>query len=132
MSAAEQMTINAQQAAIAADNAVLRGEGDGTYSEAEDAIRLLIAASAWRLIESWQGQPTGQAHPVIVCVSDGGLHDPVVGEAWFDPDAYGGTWWWANMSQGDYHASPIDELQHGTVTHWIPMFMAPIGTERKT
>lgn len=44
MSAAEQMTISAQQAAIAAGNAVLRGEGDGTYSEAEDAIRLLIAA----------------------------------------------------------------------------------------
>ncbi|WP_298810486.1 hypothetical protein [uncultured Sphingomonas sp.] len=44
MSAAEQMKISAQQAAIAAGNAVLRGEGDGTYSEAEDAIRLLIAA----------------------------------------------------------------------------------------
>lgn len=44
MSAAEQMTISAQQAAIAAGNAVLRGEGDGTYSEAQDAIRLLIAA----------------------------------------------------------------------------------------
>lgn len=44
MSAAEQMKISAQQAAIAAGNAVLRGEGDGTFSEAEDAIRLLIAA----------------------------------------------------------------------------------------
>lgn len=85
-------------------------------------------SAEWRPIGSWEGQSTGQGHPVLLCVSDGGAHPPVVGEAWFDPDAYRGTWWWANLSQGDYHASPIIEMQHGVPTHWMPLPGPPAST----
>jgi hypothetical protein len=83
-----------------------------------------VEAGEWRPIETFEGQPTGQANSVLVAVT-GGDRPSVVGEAYFDPRAYGGTWWWAGTDSADYHASPIDEIMHGTVTHWRPLPDAP-------
>lgn len=41
----------------------------------------------------------------------------LVGEAYFNPKAQGGTWWWSGTMDGEYADSPI----HSTVTHWMPL-----------
>lgn len=105
-----------------AHNVALEREAAAIY-----ALDLALAGSedGWYPIATWEGLPTGQANPVLLCVSDGGTHEPIVGEAWYDPEAYGGSWWWANLDSGDYHASPIIEMQHGVPTFWKPMPTPP-------
>ncbi|PTQ65945.1 hypothetical protein C8J45_101809 [Sphingomonas sp. PP-CE-3G-477] len=78
----------------------------------------------WHPIEQFDGWPTGESNPVFVAVTAEG-HKPVVGEAYFDPEAYDGTWWWAGSRKDDYHESPIEEMQHGKVTHFCAMPTAP-------
>lgn len=69
--------------------------------------------SQWQLIES---APKGQSVLVAVRYWDG---RQFVGEARFHADVQGGSWWWANENDGDYHASSINTL--GEVTHWMPL-----------
>ena len=47
---------------------------------------------------------------VLVPMGEGGF---IQGRAYFDPAAYGGTWWWEGTSFAEYHDSPIDEINHG-------------------
>lgn len=53
---------------------------------------------------------------------------PIVGEAYFDPDAYGGTWWWGNTSAQDWGSSCIEDGNDGRPFAWQP-FPAPPGEE---
>lgn len=78
----------------------------------------------WLPVERFDGQPTGESNPVIVAVTCGD-REPVVGEAYYDPEYYGGTWWWAGTRGGEYHDSPIEEMQHGKVTHFRAMPAPP-------
>jgi hypothetical protein len=64
------------------------------------------------------------ATPVILAVT-GGPRGPVLGEARWHDDDYGGDWWWAGTSPGDYGCSSISEIQFGKPTHWMPMPPAP-------
>lgn len=89
--------------------------------------RLAMQASTdnrWLPISQFDGWPTGASNPVFVAVTAEG-HEPVVGEAYWDPEAYGGTWWWAGTYESAYHDSPIAEMQHGAVTHFQPMPAPP-------
>jgi hypothetical protein len=113
-------------------HAVEYGE-DGTWSgtarhigdyKAADAILALHAPTQalWQPIETFDGQPTGQGNPYLICAGD------IVGEAWYhdDPeDACGNGWWWAGTSPGEYHDSPVREI-NDPITHWQPLPDAPI------
>jgi hypothetical protein len=94
------------------------------------ASTTLPAASAraddgWRPIATWEGQPNGEAHPVILCVDEGPERAPSVGEAYYDPDAYDGTWWWAGTRFGNWGDSPLCDTQLGQPTHWRPLPTPP-------
>lgn len=87
------------------------------------ALSANISAERARMeaVEGWQDIATcdrkGQSESVIIAVTSD-THLPVVGEAYFNPEAYDGTWWWAGTAHGEYADSPVEEIQHGTVTHW--------------
>lgn len=80
----------------------------------------------WRPIETFE--LSGQAHPVIVAVPDrdGGW---LVGEAWLraeDGDTlWENGWWWAGTSPGEYHDSPIIEMNYGPPKWWKPLPLPP-------
>lgn len=74
--------------------------------------------NGWQPIEQFAG--SGPSDSVIVAVICDG-REPVVGEAYFDPEAYEGTWWWAGTSRGEYHDSPIEECNFGRVAFFQPM-----------
>lgn len=74
----------------------------------------------WKPIAEFDMANVGPTRSVIVAVTCEG-RDPVVGEAYFDEGAYGGTWWWAGLSQDGYYDSHIEDMQHGKVTHFHPM-----------
>lgn len=80
----------------------------------------------WRT--DMENAPQGQANSVIIAVTGGG-RDPVVGEAYFDPVAYGGTWWWAGTSKDEYFDNPVEEIMHGRPTHWRPLQAPPASAE---
>lgn len=54
---------------------------------------------------------------VLVPLKDGGF---IEGAAYFDPDAYDGTWWWDGTSNADYFTDPISECNHGDPLYWLP------------
>jgi len=55
---------------------------------------------------------------VAAHASDGA--PPIVGEAFYNPASNGGEWWWANTSDGEYHACSIDET-YGPPFAWQPL-----------
>ncbi|PWC54631.1 hypothetical protein [Azospirillum sp. TSO22-1] len=63
--------------------------------------------------------------PVIVAVPSKTRGAPIVGEAYYDPDAYGGTWWWGTTSEKDWGASCIEDGNDGPPFAWQPMPAAP-------
>lgn len=54
---------------------------------------------------------------VLVPLKEGGF---IEGAAYFDPDAYDGTWWWDGTSNSDYFTDPISECNHGDPLYWLP------------
>ena len=80
----------------------------------------------WRDIETFE--LSGQAHPVIVAVPDrdGGW---LVGEAWLCAEEgdtlWENGWWWAGTSPGEYHDSPIIEMNYGPPKWWKPLPLPP-------
>ncbi len=95
-----------------------------------NALPEIIAAlreregEGWRPIKTFSGE--GQKDSVIVAVICDD-REPVIGEAYWNPEAYGGTWWWAGTSYGDYHADPIEDCNFGRVAFWqpLPTFSTP-------
>ena len=112
-------------------SAVAAGQGGGGHRNAAGfRIDLPIPVTSERLVEGWRtidtfDGPSGPGNTVLVAVTGGG-RPAVVGEAYFNPTAYDGTWWWAGTDFADYHSSPIDEIMHGVVTHWMPLPAAPL------
>ncbi len=92
-------------------------------TEAAACIRELVE---WRPIETFE--LSGQAHPVIVAVPDrdGGW---LVGEAWLRAEEgdtlWENGWWWAGTSPGEYHDSPIIEMNYGPPKWWKPLPLPP-------
>ncbi len=79
--------------------------------------------SKWQPIDTAPKDGTS----VILAVT-GGPNGPAIGEArWHE--AYGGDWWWAGNSPGDYWGGPISEIQLGMPTHWWPLPAAPSDSE---
>jgi hypothetical protein len=87
---------------------------------AYDAGHAAGRAGAWLPIAGFKR--SGPNESVIVCVTDS-AHEPVVGEAWLCADD--NLWWWAGTSPDAYHDGPITEINHGDVTHWMPLPAPP-------
>ncbi|GAA0768610.1 hypothetical protein [Brevundimonas olei] len=92
-------------------------------TEAAACIREMVE---WRPIETFE--LSGQEHPVIVAAPDrdGGW---IVGEAWFRAEEgdslWENGWWWAGTSPGEYHDSPIIEMNYGPPKWWKPLPLPP-------
>lgn len=90
------------------------------------------AAAALRDLTEWRGIATftgnGQAHPAMIAVptAEG---EWIIGEAWLraeeDDGLWENGWWWAGTSPGEYHDSPIIEMNHGPPKFWLPLPSAP-------
>ncbi len=52
----------------------------------------------------------------LVPLKQGGF---VQGRAYFEPDAFEGTWWWCDGPAYDYHADSIDECNHGNPAYFL-------------
>ncbi|WP_448208140.1 DUF551 domain-containing protein [Azospirillum sp. sgz302134] len=70
----------------------------------------------WQKIDT---APRDKTSVIVAVPSRDGGH--IVGEAYFDPKAYDGSWWWAGTSLDAYHHDPIEECNFGPPTHWQPM-----------
>lgn len=103
------------------------------HSEIRQANTLLAEAAAalrdlteWRDISTFTG--SGQARPAMIAVptADG---EWIIGEAWLraeeDDGLWENGWWWAGTSPGEYHDSPIVEMNHGPPKYWLPLPSAP-------
>lgn len=99
------------------------GQRYGEQKESSPAETTKAVGSSWTPVDQFQG-PTGLGNTVLVAVTGGGKPS-VVGEAYFDPEAYDGTWWWAGTALADYHSSPVDEIMHGKVSHFMALPAAP-------
>jgi hypothetical protein len=95
--------------------------------ETDTPIPLIQAFARHRLAALAEGRawcfdmdcaPAGIANLVIVAVP-GRDGTAIVGEAYLGGDDR--EWWWANTNAGDYTASPIPEIQHGSPFAWMPM-----------
>lgn len=99
------------------------GPSSSDLTEAAACIREMVE---WRPIETFE--LSGQAHPVIVAVPDrdGGW---LVGEAWLRAEEgdtlWENGWWWAGTSPGQYHDSPIIEMNYGPPKWWKPLPLPP-------
>lgn len=108
-----------------------RLEGDATNWLTADRQRKEAAAALrdlteWRDIATFTG--SGQAHPAMIAVptAEGKW---IIGEAWLraeeDDGLWENGWWWAGTSPGEYHDSPIVEMNHGPPKYWLPLPSAP-------
>ena len=105
-------------AALAVAGQVRRSEITAVDARAMLRALLLPGAANWLPIGRFAG--SGPANSVIVAVLCDG-RAPVIGEAYFDPEAYGGTWWWAGTAHDDYYDSPIEEWNFGRVAFFQPL-----------
>lgn len=100
--------------------------GDVSLKTTRAAAACIRELVEWRPIETFE--LSGQAHPVIVAVPDreGGW---LVGEAWLraeeDDSLWENGWWWAGTSPGEYHDSPIIEMNYGPPKWWKPLPLPP-------
>lgn len=84
-------------------------------------------AEAWRDIASAPRDRTD----IIVAVPSDARGAPIIGTAYFDPDAPdGGSWWWCGTSRQDYFDSSIEDGNDGPPTHWQPLPAPPQGAEK--
>jgi hypothetical protein len=75
----------------------------------------------WQSIESAPKDGTN----IIVAIT-GGPHGSTVCEAYFHrDDEYGDDWWLAATSPAGYGDSPISDIMHGTISHWMPLPTPP-------
>lgn len=102
------------------------GRADDAGRIAREAAACIREMVEWRPIETFE--LSGQAHPVIVAVPDrdGGW---LVGEAWLraeeDDGIWENGWWWSGTSPGEYHDSPIIEMNYGPPKWWRPLPLPP-------
>lgn len=89
-----------------------------TLSEAVAAAR----AEGWQPIET---APRDRTRVLVAVPSQHAGQPMIVGEAYFDPDHEGGTWWWSGTGSKDYFTSSIHEVNAGPPTHWIPLPAPP-------
>lgn len=79
----------------------------------------------WQLISTC---PKIVGEHILVAVT-GGPHGDTVCSAYWHPGDDSGIWeadWWLSAtSPADYYASPIHNIVHGRVTHWMPMPAPP-------
>ena len=99
-----------------ADERMLRWERSIKFFPVSLALHLDYQESAsppraWQPIET---APKDTA--VLVAVERYDDKQRFVGEARFHSEARGGSWWWANENDGDYHASQIEN--YGRVLGW--------------
>lgn len=57
---------------------------------------------------------------IIVAVPSQARGELIVSGAYFNPEAYGGTWWWNGSSEEDGYSSPIEEMNDGPPICWQP------------
>jgi hypothetical protein len=75
--------------------------------------------SNWKKIET---APKDKTSVLVAVARDSG--EWIVGEAYFDPEAYDGSWWWANEADGDYYDDPISE-RGNPPSFWMPLPAPP-------
>lgn len=79
-----------------------------------------VPSSAWQPIATYDHGDGADIGENVLVALDGGL----VGEAYFNPKASCGTWWWSGTREG------LDTPIYSLVTHWQPLPAPPRG-ERK-
>lgn len=85
-----------------------------------------MTTQEWQPIETAPKDKTN----VIVAVPTQYMDGYHVGEAYFDPEHYGGgDWWWSGTYYGDYHAGPISDVNWHEPTHWMPLPSPPDSKE---
>ncbi|WP_182421994.1 DUF551 domain-containing protein [Aureimonas sp. ME7] len=97
---------------------------DRASNAGRDAV--LEEADGWRPIETAPRDGTN----VIVAVPTKDRDDFIVGEAYCNEER--GGWWWANLSDGDYYASPIIEMHYHLPSHWRPLPAPPALSSSST
>ena len=71
--------------------------------------------------------PRDRTEVIIACPCATAPGQYIVSAAYFDPDAYGGTWWWSGTRMGEWGDSPVEDINE-MPAFWQPMPAGPSPT----